>query len=108
MAARTKSARVIQFAEIEQRFRVVPLPPSMGTHPAVGRDDHGGGYFARVLVSSTPGTYGGSFGKFAYFRFDAEGTITEAPRGYAKDYRPGRVPVEELDAAVARYAEAVR
>lgn len=44
---------------------------------------------------------------FDFFRFDDDGTITEAPRGYAREYRPGRVPVEELDAAVARYAEAV-
>jgi hypothetical protein len=108
MAARTRPARVIQFTEIEQRFRLVPLPPGMGTHPAVARDDRGEGYFARVLVSSSPGAYGGSLDKFTYFRFDSDGTITEAPRGFAKDYRPGRVPVEELDAAVARYAEASR
>jgi hypothetical protein len=107
MAAKTKPARVIQFAEIEQRFRLVPLPPVMGTHPAVGRDDGDEGYFARVLVSSVPGTYGGSLDRYAYFRFDAAGVITEAPRGHAKDYRPGRVAVGELEAAVAKYAGAV-
>jgi hypothetical protein len=106
MAAKTKPARVIHFAEIEQRFRLVPL--IMGkVHPAVGKDDRGEGYFARVLVSSIPGTYGGSLDRYTYFRFDNDGTITEAPRGFAKDYRPGRVPVEELDAAVAKYAKAV-
>lgn len=60
MATKTRAARVIQFAEIEQRFELVPL------------------------------------------------RITVAPRGYARDYKPGRIPVEELDAAVARYAEAVQ
>jgi hypothetical protein len=109
MAAKTKPARVIQFAEIEQRFRLVPFQlygiNGLTTYPAV-RKKGDGTYSIRVDAGSS--VRGGTVTeKFSYFYLDAEGTITEAPRGHAKDYRPGRVPVEELDAAVERYAGAV-
>lgn len=105
MGAKSKPARVIQFAEIEQRFHVVPMTLGLGTfYPAVTRkDDRPDRYLIRVLKSVA-----GSTTNYDYFRCDADGVITEAPRGYARDYRPGRIPVEELDAAVARYAEASR
>lgn len=104
MAAKTRPARVIQFAEIEQRFQLVPMTLGLGAfYPAVTRkDDRPDRYSVRVLKSVNGRTY-----NYDYFKFDSEGTITAAPRGFARDYRPGRVPVEELDAAVARFAEAV-
>lgn len=107
--AKTRAARVVQFGEIEQRFHLVPMTFGK-VHPAVGKDDRDGSYSIRVLVSSsfTAGFGGGRTEKYDYFYLDAEGAITAAPRGYARDYRPGRIPVEELDAAVAKYAEAVR
>lgn len=105
MAAKTKPARVIQFAEIEQRFELVPLRITHPPHPAVSKRREGG-YAIRVLKGETrSGTRATT--TVDYFYLDAEGTIVEAPRGYARDYRPGRVPVEELDAAVARWFEAV-
>lgn len=107
MATKTRPARVIQFAEIEKRFELVPM--SFGkVHPAVVRkDDQPDRYSIRVLKSETR-SGADTTTKYDYFRCDAEGNITEAPRGYAKDYRPGRIPVEELDAAVERYAAVAR
>jgi hypothetical protein len=107
MATKSKPARVIQFAYIQQEFKLAPLALFGTVHPAVAYKD-GEGYSIRVAVSHSRNHLGDVTEKFDYFYLDAEGTITEAPRGYAKDYRPGRIPVEELDAAVARYAEAVR
>jgi hypothetical protein len=109
MAAKAKPARVIQFAEIEKRFRLVPFQlygiNGLTTYPAV-RKRGDGTYSIRVDAGSSV-RGGTTTEKSDYFRFDAEGTITQAPRGFARDYRPGRVPVEELEKAVARYAEAV-
>jgi hypothetical protein len=107
--AKSKPARVIQFAEIEQRFRLAPFQlygvNGLSTIPAVRQRDDGT-YSIRVDAGSS--VRGGTVTEsFSYFYLDADGTITEAPRGFAKDYRPGRVPVEELDAAVAKYAKAV-
>lgn len=104
MATKTRPARVIQFAEIEQRFQLSSYWFGSTWCPAVDRK--GEGYQIRVLV----GEYrhgADTTTKWDYFYLDAEGTITAAPRGYARDYRPGRIPVEELDQAVAKYAEAV-
>ena len=39
---------------------------------------------------------------FDYFDLDDEGVITVAPRGYARDYKPGRVV--DIAAEADRYA----
>lgn len=88
--------RVIPFEEIEQRFRLVPLRLGLAVYPAVVRQPLG--YSIRVLTGRGFITEG-----YDYFKLDAEGNITEAPRGHARDYCPGRIPVEELEAAVQRY-----
>lgn len=102
MTTTRKPPRSIRFADIERRFKLVPLRITHPPHPAVSKD--GEGYSIRVALSHYRNSRGDVTEKFDYFYLDSEGNITEAPRGYAKDYRPGRIPMEELDAAVERYA----
>jgi hypothetical protein len=92
----------IQFADIEAQFTLAAFgqPPS-----AVGRSRNGG-YWIRILVGTNVDIFGQAgvhTDKFDYFYTDPDGVITTAPRGHAKDYRPGRIPVDQLDAAVTRY-----
>lgn len=104
--ATKKNPRTVSFAEIERRFELAPLELFGTVHSAVAYTD-GEGYSIRVTVSHTRNSRGDLTEKFDYFRCATDGTITEAPRGYAKDYKPGRIPAAELDRAVKQYAEAV-
>lgn len=101
MPKATTSVRVFDFAEIERDFTLAPMTLGFTVYPAVVKRE-GGGYSIRVHLGTR-----GNTTDYAYFYVDADGTISEVPRGYAKDYRPGRIPVEQLDAAVDRYAQAV-
>jgi hypothetical protein len=88
---RKRTVMVIPFTDIEQRWRPSPLDPF------VERD--GDDYVINVLtfVSFFPAEI-----RTDSFRLAADGTVISAPRGWAKDYKPGRVT--GLDGAVAKYA----
>lgn len=100
MSAR-KEPRSITLAEIERRFDVAGASYWFGGTwcPAVARK--GDGYRIRVVKATTRSDYSRST-TYDYFEFDAEGVVTTAPRGYARDYKPGRVV--DIAAAAVRYA----
>lgn len=105
MAAK-REPRKITIAEIEQRFPLDRASYWWGDRwcPAVACD--GDGYSIRVVAAETvQRTRSGEENVntvFDYFYLDSEGVITTAPRGYARDYKPGRVV--DIDAAVERFA----
>jgi hypothetical protein len=101
MPKATTPVRVFDFAEIEQEFTLAPMTLGFTVYPAVSKRDTGG-YSIRVHAGTR-----GNTDNFDYFYIDDDGTVDAAPRGYAKDFMPGRIPVEQLDAAVAKYAQAV-
>lgn len=87
-AGASRGAREIPFAEIESAFTLA----AHDTHPAVGVMPRAG-YYIRISIGR---------GRYDYFYTDLDGVITTAPRGYARDYKPGRII--GLDAAVEQYA----
>lgn len=66
--------------------------------PAVSRTDDGG-YRIRILTRETISGHE-MVTSYDYFILDPDGMVRSAPRGYAGVYKPGRIPVEDLDAAV--------
>lgn len=87
-------------AQIEQRFELESF--WLGEKkwcPAVY--ETGRGYGIRVVQSRSTNTVGRQV-TYDYFAIDADGLITTAPRGYAKEYKPGRVV--DIAAAVERFA----
>lgn len=85
----------IPFTRLERQWDLVHF----GSSRAVGRE--GDGFYIRVLVGEE--WHGDALrSKFDYFRLDADGTVRVAPRGYAKDYKPGRIA--GMDEALVRYA----
>lgn len=84
--------REIPFAAIESAFTL----SAHHTYPAVGEMPRAG-YYIRVVAGP---------GRYDYFYTDESGTITKAPRGYARHYKPGRIV--GLEAAVAQYAGGAR
>lgn len=74
-------------AEIEARFTLESYWFGGTWCPAVYR---GGDYFIRIVRSESL-TLGHRSVTYDYFQVDADGTITVAPRGYAREYKPGRV-----------------
>lgn len=83
--------REIPFEEIERRWRPSPLAPFVER-----LDDD---YIVNVLthVALSPAEI-----RVDHFRMAADGTVLSAPRGFAKDYKPGRVT--GLEAAFVHYA----
>lgn len=103
---KTKTVREIPIIEIEDEFRLSSYWFGSTWCPAVDRRENGG-YQIRVLAGET--TRGlDTTTSYDYFYLDPEGIILATPRGYAKDFKPGRIPVAELEATVAKYAQAVR
>jgi hypothetical protein len=98
---RNKEPRSVMFAEIERRFQLGGASYWFGDRwcPAVHRSDDGFGI--RVVKSLTRSGIGSNF-TFDYFYLDGDGLITTAPRGFARDYKPGRVV--DIAAAVERFA----
>jgi hypothetical protein len=94
-----KPAREIAFAEIERGFT---LARGLGGSPAVGIESGGRGYYIRILAGETRSRDGSLTTKWDYFYLDADGTVAVAPRGYARDYKPGRVV--GMAEAVAKYS----
>jgi hypothetical protein len=102
VSAAKREPRKITVAEIANRFDVDGASYWWGDRwkPAVHRRD-GGGYGIRFVKTHT--VYNtGSTTTFDYFELDDDGLITTAPRGFARDYKPGRVV--DIAEAAERYA----
>ncbi len=97
-----REPRAIPFVEIEREFRLDDASYWFGTQwcPAVA-DRKEGGYLIRIVARVSQSGSNAHIG-FDYFYLDADGLITTAPRGYARDYKPGQVI--DIDAAVQRFA----
>jgi hypothetical protein len=97
-----REPRSITINEIDQEFPLDRASFWFGDRwsPAVHRRTEGG-YAIRVVKSLT--VYGsGETYNYDYFYLDDDGVITTAPRGHARDYKPGRVI--DIEAAVERFA----
>ena len=88
MSARKREPREFTVADIEREFRLASYWFGEKWCPAVHRK--AGGYAIRFLKSESL-SLGHRSVTYDYFELDADGTITTAPRGYARDYKPGRV-----------------
>jgi hypothetical protein len=99
--------REVPFSLIEDQFELAPLVLSGGipASPAV-MFKQGVGWSIRVRTRMSYDGRGRRSESFDYFRVGLDGEILAAPRGYAKDFKPGRIPVAELEAAIVKYAEA--
>jgi hypothetical protein len=95
-----REPREITLAEIEQQFELASYWFGAKWCPAV--DKTAFGYRIRVLKSETV-TITSRNVTFDEFVLAPDGTVTTAPRGYAKAYKPGRVV--DIDAAVARFEQ---
>jgi hypothetical protein len=96
-----RALREITLAGIEQQFQLVSywwFGPKWcpAVYPSAAA-----GYGIRVLKSVT-GSGDSQHFVFDYFELGADGTVEVAPRGYAKQFKPGRVV--DIEAAAARYA----
>lgn len=102
MSARAKrEPRAITITEIEDDFDLTNASYWFGGTWCPAVDHRGAGYAIRVVKSLTISGANRNF-TYNYFELDAEGLITVAPRGFARDYKPGRVV--DIKAAVERYA----
>ena len=94
-----REPREITMAEIEQRFNLASYWFGDRWCPAVS--SYRDGYRIRVVKSET--RRGPNVSTiYDYFELDADGTVTVAPWGYARDYKPGRIV--DIAAALDRYA----
>lgn len=100
MSPRKRKPREIKMAQIEAGFRLASYWWGSRWCPAVARKDSGG-YAIRVVRSETISGPNRNV-TYDYFEIDADAVIATAPRGYAKDYKPGRVV--DIEAAAARFA----
>lgn len=99
MTARKREPRAITVAEIEQQFELASYWFGDKWCPAVHRTGHG--YGIRVLKSETL-SLGHRQVTYDYFELDRDGVVDTAPRGFAKDWKPGRVI--DIEAAAERFA----
>jgi hypothetical protein len=101
-SASKRQPRAITIAEIERYFRLAEASYWFGDKwcPAV-HERKDGGYAIRVQTSERRSGSNLST-NFDYFYLDADGVITTAPRGFARDFKPGRVA--DIQAAVERFA----
>lgn len=86
MTRSTKPVREFTVKDIAGAFALGSMPGS----PPIGRDAADEGWYIRIRTSIAIKN-GEVTEKFDYFRLDDDGHVLSAPRGYAKDYRPGRV-----------------
>ena len=100
-ARKPRAVREIPFTDIEAGFRLGSMWWGSTFKPAVFRK--GDGYRIRIVKSETRYSTGSSI-SYDYFELAADGTVLIAPRGYARDYKPGRIA--GLDEAVEKYADA--
>jgi hypothetical protein len=95
-----REPREITLAEIERTFELASYWFSGAWCPAVFAAKHG--WSIRVVKSHSFSSASQSV-TYDYFELALDGTITTAPRGYAKDFRPGRVV--DIEAAAERFAQ---
>lgn len=101
MSPAKREPRAITIAELESRFDVAGASYWFGHTwcPAVGTIR--GGYQVRFIKSETV-TLASRQVSYDWFELDADGLVLVAPRGYARDFKPGRVV--DIAEAVERYA----
>ena len=92
---------MITVAEIEQSFKLSSYWFGEKWCPAVAKYDDGS-YGIRILRSQTM-SFGSRSESYEYFYVAPDGTITVAPRGHAKDFKPGRVV--DIAEVAERFAE---
>ena len=97
----SREPRDVTIKEIEKTFDLASYWFGQKWCPAVDRRSEGG-YHIRVVKSETR-TGSNVTSSYDYFYLGDDGTITTAPRGYAKDFKPGRVV--DIKVAVERFAE---
>jgi hypothetical protein len=95
-----REPRAITIAELEQIFDLESYWFGSKWCPAVWRRESGS-YGIRVIKSLRLHP-GGRDVTYDYFELDADGTVATAPRGYAREFKPGRVV--DITEAVERYA----
>lgn len=97
-----REPRSIPFAVIEREFRLDDASYWFGATwcPAVHHRKEGG-YGIRIVTRASQSGRSTHIG-FDYFYLDADGLITTAPRGFAKEYKPGRVV--DIAQAVERFS----
>lgn len=98
MSRARREPRVITVAEIEQRFQLASYWFGERWCPAVHRNSDG--YGIRVIRSITRSGASEQV-SYDYFELDAHGVVTTAPRGFAKEYKPGQVA--DIETWVERY-----
>jgi hypothetical protein len=89
-------------AEIEQMFTLQGYWWGTKWCPAVARREEGG-YAIRVVKSVSISGSSESV-SYDYFHLDEDGTVTSAPHGYARVFKPGLVV--DVAQALERYADA--
>lgn len=99
MSARKREPRAFTVADIEREFELASYWFGGKWCPAVHRRRNG--YAIRFLKSESLSSSHRSV-TYDYFELNADGTITTAPRGYAREYKPGRVT--DIEVAVERFA----
>lgn len=99
MSQAKREPRAFTVAEIEQRFELASYWFGAKWCPAVHSTARG--YGIRVVRSQSVSLNNQTV-SYDYFELDGEGVITTAPRGYAREYTPGRVA--DIAEAVGRYA----
>ncbi|GLY08303.1 hypothetical protein [Actinoplanes sp. NBRC 101535] len=94
--------RVITIAEIERYFPLADASYWFGDRwcPAV-HERKDGGYAIRVRTMQRHSGSSSTL-NFDYFELDADGVITTAPRGFARDFKPGQVT--DIKTQVERFA----
>jgi hypothetical protein len=92
-----KAIPEIPFDVIEKQFELGAIGDSI----AVGRRSIGG-YYIRIITAMSISGSGHATTKYDYFHLGADGSVHSAPRGYARDFKPGRIT--DMEAAVAKYA----
>ena len=96
-----REPRVILFAEIERTFQLASYWFGVKWCPAVDRNNDG--YSIRIVRSETRSGVNVNT-TYDYFELGPDGTVNLAPRGFAKDFKPGRV--DGIEDALKAYADA--
>lgn len=90
MSRPKRAERAFTVAQIAERFELASYWFGAKWCPAVHRTEGRQGYGIRIAASVTT-TNDRAHYRYDYFELDPDGVITTAPRGHAKDYKPGRV-----------------
>lgn len=95
-----REPRAIKVADIARRFELSSYWFGRTWCPAVDRK--ASGFSIRIMKSESVSGRGRAI-TYDYFELDADGVITTAPRGHAKDWKPGRVI--DIEAVADWYAK---